>query len=74
MTTYYISVDLDQAGIEAKSEEEALKKAEKLIKEGCYSLNIVDKDEDDTQEPDEQLNALLDSNKKFADKSEVKNE
>lgn len=41
---YYISIDLDVAGIEAESEEEALEKANELIKEGSYSLNIVDRD------------------------------
>lgn len=42
--TYYISVDLDVAGIEAKNEEEALKEANEYIKSGAYSLNIVDVD------------------------------
>lgn len=45
MKTYYISIDLDSAGIEAKSEEEALKEANRQIKEGSYSLNIVDSDD-----------------------------
>ena len=42
---YYISIDLNQAGIEARNEEEAIKEARKLIKSGCYSLNIVDEEE-----------------------------
>jgi hypothetical protein len=44
MKTYYIGIDLDIAGIEAKSEEEALKKANGFIKDGCYSLKVVDID------------------------------
>lgn len=46
MKKYYISIDLNVAGIEAKSEEEALRQANDLIKEGDYTLNIVDVDED----------------------------
>ena len=46
MKIYYISVDLDEGGIEAENEEEALKKANELLKEKCYSLNIVDVDEE----------------------------
>lgn len=42
---YYFSVDLDVAGIEADSEEEALSIANQQIKDGSYTLNIVDKDE-----------------------------
>ena len=45
MKTYYISIDLDVAGIEANSEEEALEIANKLIKNKEYSLNIVEVDE-----------------------------
>ena len=44
MKRYYISVDLDET-IEAENEEEALSKANELLKEKCYSLNIVDTDE-----------------------------
>jgi len=45
MKRYFISVDLDISGIEAKSEEEALKEAKQYIKDGSYSLNIIDVDE-----------------------------
>lgn len=45
MKRYYISVDLDIAGIEAENEEEALKEANRQIKDGAYSLNIADVDE-----------------------------
>lgn len=44
MKTYYLSVDLDGAGIEAKDEEEAYRIANEEIKDGLYSLNIVDSD------------------------------
>jgi len=43
--TYYISVDL-HSPVKARSETEALKKANKEISEGCYTLNIVDTDKD----------------------------
>ena len=45
MKTYYISIDLDVAGIEAKNEEEAYTKAHKLIKDRGYALEIVDTDD-----------------------------
>ena len=45
MKRYFISIDLEQAGIEAESREEALKEANKLIKEGCYSVEICDEEE-----------------------------
>jgi len=41
---YFISVDLYEA-IEAESEEEAYKIANRHIKDKCYSLNIVDREE-----------------------------
>jgi len=44
MKRYYVSIDLDVAGIEAESEEEALQKAEEYIRDGGYSLQIVDRD------------------------------
>jgi hypothetical protein len=42
---YYFSVDLDVAGIEADNESEALEIANQQIKDGSYTLNVVDKDE-----------------------------
>ena len=43
---YTISVDLDSAGIEAQSEQEALSKARELIQAGAYSLMIVDTEQE----------------------------
>jgi hypothetical protein len=45
MKRYFISIDLNEAGIEAKSEEEAYEKANELIKERDYTLNICDEEE-----------------------------
>jgi hypothetical protein len=42
---YYISIDLNEAGIEAESEDQALTEANRQIKEGSYTLNIVDEEE-----------------------------
>jgi hypothetical protein len=45
MKRYFISIDLNQAGIEAESQEEALKEANRLIRDGDYTLNICDEEE-----------------------------
>ena len=45
MKKYFISIDLDQLGIEAENEKEAYRKVYDLIQEGFYSLNIVDVEE-----------------------------
>lgn len=49
MKTYYFSVDFDQAGFNAESEEEALKMANKSIKENCYSIQLVDSEEEEKE-------------------------
>jgi len=43
--TYYISIDLNTSGIEAKDEEEAYKIANELIANGDYSLSVADVEE-----------------------------
>lgn len=45
MKRFFISVDLDVAGVEADNEEEALKIAKQYIKDGSYSLSIADSEE-----------------------------
>ena len=42
---YFISIDLNIAGIEAKSEEEACRLANQYIRGGDYSLNVVDSED-----------------------------
>ena len=44
MKEYFLSVDLDSS-VMAESEDEAYKKAMESIKEGFYSLKIVDVEE-----------------------------
>lgn len=45
MRRYFISVDLEQAGIEAENENEALDVARRLINEGGYTVEICDSEE-----------------------------
>ena len=45
MKRYFISIDLNQAGIEAEDRAEAISEAIKQIKEGAYSVQIVDEEE-----------------------------
>ena len=47
MKTYYFSIDFNQSGFEGKDKNEAMDKAEQAIKDGDFSINLVDEEEED---------------------------